>query len=76
MEYSATVSVYTYFVIKLFYKYLYLLKTNGLKKRKKKSEQPTKPWFCGIFALISVLSGFERKFLSWIYTFFFFLLKE
>lgn len=35
MEYSATVSVYTCFVIKLFYKYLYLLKTNGLKKRKK-----------------------------------------
>lgn len=35
MEYSAPVNVYSYFVIKLFYKYLYLPKTNGLKKRKK-----------------------------------------
>lgn len=40
MEYSATVSVYTCFVIKLFYKYLYLLKTNGLKKRKKNQCNP------------------------------------
>lgn len=35
MEYSAPVNVYSYFVTKLFYKYLYLPKTNGLKKRKK-----------------------------------------
>ena len=75
MEYSATANVYSYFVIKLFYKHLYLLKTNGLKEREK-SLQPTKPWFCGIFLLISVLSVFERKFLSWIYLFFSLLLKE
>ena len=34
MECSATINVDSYFVIKLFYKHLYLLKSNGLRKEK------------------------------------------
>ena len=75
MEYSAPVNVYSYFVIKLFYKYLYLPKTNGLKKRKKINATHKALVLLNICSDICFVSFWKKIFIMDLHFFFFLALR-